>query len=55
MAKIAEELVVVKVSQIVKDLQDAESKITPEFVSNLEEVVSELLGKDCVIEVIREE
>ena len=54
MAKIAEELVVIKVSQIVKDAQDAEEKITPEFVSSLEDVVSELLGKDCVVEVIRE-
>lgn len=55
MAKIAEELMVIKVSQIVKDSQDAEAKITPEFVSNLEEVISELLGKDCVIEVLRED
>lgn len=55
MAKIAEELVVVKVSQLVKDSSNSDSKITPEFVDSLEAVISELLGADCVVEVIRED
>jgi hypothetical protein len=55
MAKIAEELVVVKVSQLVKDSSNPQGKITPEFVDSLEAVISELLGADCVVEVIRED
>lgn len=51
MAKIHEEQIVVKVSQLVKEAEDAESKVTDEIKQTLESVAAELLGSDCVVEV----
>jgi len=53
MAKVAEELIVIKVSQLVKDSQDAEQKVTDTLISDLEGIVGELVGEGCVTEVIK--
>jgi hypothetical protein len=53
MAKIVEELVVVKVSQLVKDGSEGDSKVNDELVTALEQVVSELVGEGAVVEVIK--
>ena len=55
MAKISEEHIVVKVSQLVKDDESAASKVTDEIKETIETVVAELVGDDCVIEVINDE
>lgn len=56
MAKIAEELVIVKISRLTKDNQEdgVEQKVTTEFMDSLEEVVGELVGAGCVVEVLAE-
>lgn len=55
MAKIAEEVLVVKVSQLVKNDEKPNSKLTEEVVEGLEAVVAELVGDGCVVEVLTEE
>jgi hypothetical protein len=55
MANIVEENLVVKVSQLVKDSGTAAPKFTPEIVEALEQVVSELVGGGCVVEVMKDE
>jgi hypothetical protein len=53
MAKIVEEVVVIKVSQLVKDEADAETKLTDEVIAGLEQIASELVGDGSVVEVIK--
>jgi len=55
MANIVEENLVVKVSQLVKDSGNAPTKLTQEVVEALEQVVSELVGGGCVVEVMKDE
>lgn len=52
MAKIVEEIVVVKVSRLIKDNAVAEKKLTNEVAESLEAIVTELVGTDCVVEVV---
>lgn len=52
MAKIVEEVVVVKLSHLVKDNQDAQSSfVSAEMLEALEAVVSELVGEGCVVDI----
>lgn len=53
MAKIHEEVLVIKVSRLVKDEQSLAhgSLITPETVTALEQVAQELVGPGSVVEV----
>jgi hypothetical protein len=51
MAKIKEELLIIKVSTIHKNNGEGKSVLTDELVSTLEQVVSELLGDNAVAEV----
>jgi len=51
MAKIKEELLLIKVSTIHKDSADNDGVITDEIISTIEQVVSELIGDGAVIEV----
>ena len=54
MAKINEDMVVIKVSELLKD-SDSESPIMDEeFVGTLEGVVQELVGAGKLIEIIKE-
>lgn len=55
MAKIVEEIVVVKVSRLVKDDAVAEKKLTNDVAESLEAVVTELVGTGCVVEVVTDE
>lgn len=51
MAKIKEELLIIKVSTIHKNNGDGKSVITDELVSTLEQVAAELIGDAAVVEV----
>lgn len=52
MAKIVETVFVVKISQLVKDnVNEVHSTSFDDLPSTLEEVVSGLVSKDCVVEV----
>jgi|TARA_R110002051_G_scaffold322761_1_gene414077 hypothetical protein len=56
MAKLVEELMVIKVSQMVKDNTPAEELLPPDAVSSFEQVIIELVNKDNVmVEVTKEE
>lgn len=55
MAKIQEELIVIKLSKLHKDSETALAGIAgEEIVAGLEQVVQELVGNDVVVEVIKE-
>lgn len=54
MAKIKEELIVVKLSKLVKDsTEDGESITTHDLIGNLEAVVQELVSDGIVVEIIK--
>lgn len=54
MAKIVEDIVVIKFSRIVKDNDtDPDSAVTNEHIAALEQVAQELVGESIVIEVER--
>lgn len=55
MARIHEEIIVLRLSKLVKN-DDAAASITPkDFESNLEEVVQELVGDTVIVEIERSE
>jgi hypothetical protein len=54
MAKIVEELLVFKVSSIVKDDADVDPSFSDEIVENLEAIISELVGAGRVVEVLKD-
>jgi len=56
MAKIHEEIIVIKLSKLVKDSQqvDAGSIANDEVAAGLEAVVQELVGSDVIVEVATE-
>ena len=51
MAKIHEEVLVIKLSKLVKNNQGEDSLVTDEILSALEQVAQELVGNDIVVEV----
>ena len=54
MAKIHEEVLVVKISKLVKELDPTDNSIVSEEVLfSLEQVVQELRGDNVVVEVVR--
>jgi len=54
MAKIQQDIVVLKVSKIVKDKETDDFLIADsEFLKNIEQVVQELLGESVVVEIER--
>jgi hypothetical protein len=54
MAKIHEELIVIKLSKLHKETQTVGTLAGEETVANLEAVVQQLVGDDVVVEVIKE-
>ena len=54
MAKIHEELIVIKLSKLHKDTQSVGTLAGDETVSNLEAVIQQLVGEDVIVEVIKE-
>jgi hypothetical protein len=51
MAKIVEDVLVIKFSRIVKDSDEGTSVTTPEIQAALEQVAQELVGDAVVVEV----
>lgn len=54
MAKIHEELIVIKLSKLHKDSESIGTIAGEETTANLEAVVQELVGADVIVEVIKE-
>jgi hypothetical protein len=55
MAKIQEELIVIKLSKLHKDSQTPNSNLAgSDVVQGLEAVVQELVGSDVIVEVIQD-
>ena len=53
MAKIQEEIIVVKFSQLVKDGEDATPRITDDVTAALVQVAEELVGTGVIVEIER--
>ena len=51
MAKVHEEVIVIKLSKLVKDSQNVQSVVTDDIISALEQVTQELVGSDVIAEV----
>ena len=55
MAKIQEEIIVVKVSRLLRDSDAADTAIlNDQAVENLEVVIQELAGDNVLVEIVRE-
>lgn len=54
MAKIQEELIVIKLSKLRKDSENTADIASAETVASLEAVAQELVGADVIVEVIQE-
>ena len=53
MAKIVEDVVIIKFSKIVKDSEEGSSVATADVQSALEQVAQELVGDAVVVEVVK--
>jgi hypothetical protein len=53
MAKIVEDVIVIKFSKIVKDSEDGSSIATSDVQAALEQVAQELVGSGVVVEVVQ--
>lgn len=53
MAKIHEEIVVIKVSKLVKEFSDSPTLASPETIAALEQVAQELVGDGVIVEIER--
>ena len=54
MAKLNEEMVVIKISKLLRDDEKATAMLDAEMSANLEAVIQELAGPDKLVEVIKE-
>jgi hypothetical protein len=54
MAKIIEELVIVKLSKLVRDDSDDQNLLDDKTINNIEQVVQEIVGDGVVIEIVKE-
>lgn len=54
MAKIHEELIIVKLSKLHKDAESAGTLAGEDIAASLEAIVQELVGADVVVEIIKE-
>ncbi len=55
MAKLNEQMLVIKVSELLKDNQQANEILSTEILGQLEAVITELAGPGKVVEIIQEE
>jgi len=55
MAKLNEQMLVIKVSELLKDSQEATTILNAELIGQLEAVITELAGPGKVVELIEEE
>jgi hypothetical protein len=53
MAKIVEDVIVIKLSKIVKDSDPATGIASPEIQTALEQVVQELVGDSVIVELVQ--
>lgn len=53
MAKIVEEVIVIKFSRLVKDNEDSSNVISEETMASLEAVAQELVGAGAVVELLK--
>ena len=51
MAKLQEEVIVIKLSKLVKDTEDLAPLVNDEFVASLEAIVQELAGNSTLVEI----
>jgi hypothetical protein len=54
MAQLNEEMVVIKISKLLKDSEEITPMLDEEMTANLEVVIQELAGADKLVEVIKE-
>lgn len=54
MAKIVEELLIIKLSRLAKDKDDTEDLLDKQAINNIEQVIQELLGDSVVVEIVQE-
>jgi hypothetical protein len=55
MAKLNEQMLVIKVSELLKDNQQANEILSKDILVQLEAVIAELAGPGKVVEIIQEE
>ena len=55
MAKLNEDMVVIKVSELLKDTDKQRKIMNPEIVNTIEAAVQELVGPGKLVEIIQEE
>jgi|TARA_B100001094_G_scaffold37740_1_gene32079 uncharacterized protein YccT (UPF0319 family) len=55
MAQLNEDMVVIKVSELLKDTDERRKIMNPEIVSTIEAAVQELVGPGKLVEIIQEE
>jgi uncharacterized protein YccT (UPF0319 family) len=55
MAKLNEDMVVIKVSELLKDTDEQRKIMNPEIVNTIEAAVQELVGPGKLVEIIQEE
>lgn len=54
MAKIQEEIIVIKVSKLLRDSEQSSSIMEPDSVASLEAVIQELAGSNVLVEIAKE-
>jgi hypothetical protein len=54
MAKLNEQMIVIKVSELLKDNQEAQTILDADLCAQLEAVITELAGAGKVVELIQE-
>ena len=54
MAKLNEQILVIKVSELLKDNQDANQILDADTINSIEQVVQELVGPGKLVEIIKE-
>lgn len=54
MAKLNEEAVIIKVSELLKDDSEAGAILSTEMLEGIEAVVQELVGEGMLVEIIKE-
>jgi hypothetical protein len=53
MAKLNEDAVIIKVSELLRDDQPAAVILDSELLEQLEQVIQQLVGEKCMVEIVR--
>jgi hypothetical protein len=54
MAKLQEDVLVIKISKLIKDSEESGTALTEELITSLEAVVTELAGVGALVEITAE-